>query len=82
MSSYGHILIELDELITAILVIPLGDWQNPELEIFEDGICGIKINFSSLVGDREFFMGLNESSAYKRSYDEFFFPICSTLFSL
>ena len=35
MSSFGNIMIVLDELNPAIQVNPLGEWQNLDLRVYE-----------------------------------------------
>ena len=47
-------MIELDDLITAILVIPLGECQNLELEVFEVWNFGRKITFTGVHNDERF----------------------------
>ena len=56
MSSYGYILIVLDELITAIQVVSLVQRQNLDLEVFVVGNFGRNNHFFN----RDL-MGLNVS---------------------
>ena len=53
MSSFGNIMIVLDELNPAIQVNPLGEWQNLDLRVYEVEISAEKQFFSSPVGNRE-----------------------------